>query len=191
MADSRIRLVAGLGNPGPEYAATRHNVGFIALDFFAQGAGVQFEHQAKWDAQVARSSEVTLVKPMSYMNRSGESLTAVADFYKIAPSEILVVLDDFALELGRLRLRPGGGPGGHNGLESVIINLATEEVPRLRLGIGAAPERGSIDYVLGRFFDEEKERVRKMIERAAEAIKCAIDNGVTSAMNKFNQVEEV
>lgn len=187
MPDSRIRLVAGLGNPGPEYAATRHNVGFMALDFFAGDARMHFKSQAKWGAAVARAGEVTLVKPMTFMNRSGEPLAAVADFYKIDPEQILIVLDDFALPLGRLRLREHGGSGGHNGLESVIMNLATEEVPRLRLGIGTAPERGSVDYVLGRFFDDEKERVRGMLTGAAEAIKCAIDNGVTSAMNKFNR----
>ncbi|MEP7071853.1 MAG: aminoacyl-tRNA hydrolase [Verrucomicrobiota bacterium] len=185
---STIRLVAGLGNPGPEYAGTRHNVGFAALDFFAQRQRLAFEPQAKWGAAVAKSGSLILVKPLTFMNRSGEPLSAVADFYKIEPDEILVMLDDFALPLGRIRLRGSGGPGGHNGLESVIIHFATEEIPRLRLGIGAAPERGSVDYVLGRFFEEEKPAVAAMIERGGDAIKCAIDNGVTSAMNTFNQV---
>lgn len=181
----KVRLVAGLGNPGPDYSATRHNVGFAALDFFAHTHGFSFEK--KWDSLLAKSGDTILVKPMTYMNRSGEPLATVADFYKISPPEILVVLDDFALTLGRLRLRERGGPGGHNGLESVIMNLATEDVPRLRLGIGPAPRQGSVDYVLGKFFEEEREPVQKMIARAAEAIKCAIDNGVTFAMNKFNQ----
>ena len=184
--DSHIRLVAGLGNPGLEYAGTRHNVGFAALNFFVQREGVKYEKQAKWGAVVAKTGEMILIKPLTFMNRSGEPLAAVADFYKIPPENILVVLDDFALPLGRLRIRQSGGAGGHNGLESVILNLATEDFPRLRLGIGAAPERGSVDYVLSRFFDEEKEQVTAMIERAAEAIKCAIDNGIVSAMNTFN-----
>jgi PTH1 family peptidyl-tRNA hydrolase len=190
VADSRIRLVAGLGNPGPDYASTRHNIGFAALDFFAQAARVAFERQSKWDATVTKVGDAILMKPLTFMNRSGSALAAVADFYKIGSAEILVVLDDFALPLGRLRIRESGGPGGHNGLESVIVSLGSEDIPRLRLGIGDAPERGSVDYVLSPFFEEEKPKVKAMIERAAEAIKCAIDNGITSAMNQFNKSEE-
>jgi PTH1 family peptidyl-tRNA hydrolase len=124
------------------------------------------------------------------MNRSGEPLATVADFYKIAPKEILVVLDDFALPLGRLRLRLDGGPGGHNGLESIIAQFGTEEIPRLRIGIGTAPNEGAVDYVLGRFFEEEKPLVEETIGRAVEAVNCAIDKGVVSAMNTFNQAPE-
>jgi peptidyl-tRNA hydrolase, PTH1 family len=185
--NSCIRLLVGLGNPGAEYVGTRHNIGFAAVDFFLQREGVAaFERQEKWDAMVAKSGELVLVKPLTFMNHSGEAVAAVADFYKIDPASILVVLDDFALPLGRLRFRQTGGPGGHNGLESVIMHLGTEDVPRLRLGIGAAPERGSIDYVLSRFFEEERSTVVAMVERAADAIKCAIDNGIVSAMNTFN-----
>jgi PTH1 family peptidyl-tRNA hydrolase len=185
--NSRIRLLAGLGNPGAEYVGTRHNIGFTVVDFFAQQKGVTaFERQEKWDAMVAKSGELVLVKPLTFMNHSGEAVAAVVDFYKITPARILVVLDDFALPLGRLRIRQTGGPGGHNGLESVIMHLGTENVPRLRLGIGAAPEHGSIDYVLSRFFEEERSTVMGMVERAADAIKCAIDNGIVSAMNTFN-----
>lgn len=188
--ESRIQLVAGLGNPGPEYEGTRHNIGFAALDFFAHQENALWERQAKWGAAVAKLPGAILVKPLTFMNRSGEPLAAVADFYKNPSQKILIVLDDFALPLGRLRLRESGGAGGHNGLESVIVNFATEAVPRLRLGIGAAPERGSVDYVLTRFFEEEKAAVKAMIERATAAIKCAIDNGITSAMNTFNKIEE-
>lgn len=124
------------------------------------------------------------------MNRSGEPLSAVANFYKIEPTQILVVLDDFALELGRLRLRPEGGPGGHNGLESIILRFGTEAIPRLRIGIGAAPNEGSVDHVLGRFFEEERPIVEKTIARAGEAVKCAIDKGLLSAMNLFNKIPE-
>lgn len=190
MEKSPIRLVAGLGNPGAEYAATRHNVGFAAVDAFARRAGASFDRQAKWDSLVARAADAILVKPLTFMNRSGEALVAVADFYKIPVTEILIVVDDFALPVGRIRIRESGGPGGHNGLESVIVNFATEDVPRLRLGIGAAPERGSVDYVLSGFFEEEKPRVAAMIERAADAIKCSVDNGLVSAMNTFNRAEE-
>ena len=190
-AAERIRLVAGLGNPGPEYANTRHNVGFLVVDRLAEQFGSTWERSTKWDAVVTKYDEVFLLKPMSFMNRSGHPLFAVAQFYKIDPAEILVVLDDFALPLGRLRLRAGGSPGGHNGLESIMVQFGTEEIPRLRIGIGAAPSAGSVDYVLSRFFEEEKPLVRSTIDRAAEAVKCAIDNGLVSAMNTFNKAEEL
>jgi len=187
----QIRLVAGLGNPGPEYAGTRHNVGFLVVDRLAEQFGTSWERSTRWDAVSAKCGEVFLLKSMSFMNRSGHPLFAIAQFYKIDPAEILVVLDDLALPLGRLRLRSGGGSGGHNGLESIIMQLGTEEIPRLRIGIGAAPSAGSIDYVLSRFFEEEKPLVRSTIDRAVEAVKCAIDNGLVSAMNTFNKAEEL
>jgi peptidyl-tRNA hydrolase, PTH1 family len=189
--DTAIRLVAGLGNPGPEYAATRHNIGFMVADQLAAQSGSAWEKSAKWDALCAKCGAVLLVKPLSFMNRSGYPVLAVAQFYKIQPQETLVVLDDFSLPLGRLRLRAGGGPGGHNGLESVIVQFGTEEIPRLRIGIGAAAREGSADYVLSRFFDEEKPIVRSTIDHAVEALKCAIDNGLVSAMNTFNKSEEI
>ena len=186
MEEKPIRLVAGLGNPGPEYMATRHNIGFMVVDQLAAQFGSTWEKSTKWDAMSAKYGPVLLAKPLSYMNRSGHPIFALAQFYKIQPQQILVVLDDFALPLGRLRLRPRGGPGGHNGLESIIIQFGTEEIPRLRIGIGEAPREGSIGYVLNRFFDEEKPLVRQTIDRAVEALKCAIDNGLVSAMNSFN-----
>src|SRR5207253_5224633 len=145
-----IRLVAGLGNSGPEYAATRHNIGFMVVDQFAAQFGSTWERSTKWDALSAKCGSVVIVKPKSFMNRSGYPLLAVAQFYKIEPREILVVLDDLALPLGRLRLRARGGPGGHNGLESIIVQFGTEEIPRLRIGIGDAPRERSVDYVLSR-----------------------------------------
>jgi PTH1 family peptidyl-tRNA hydrolase len=182
----RIRLVAGLGNPGSEYAQTRHNIGFGVVEQFVAKFGSTWEKSAKWDAVTAKCGDVLLVKPMNFMNRSGGPLLAIAQFYKIMPSEILVVLDDFSLPLGRLRIRPDGSPGGHNGLESIIVQFGTEKIPRLRVGIGSAPMEDAVDYVLGRFFEEEKPLVRSTIERAVEAVKCAIDNGLVSAMNTFN-----
>ncbi len=127
---------------------------------------------------------------MSFMNRSGYPLLTITQFYEIEPREILVVLDDLALPLGRLRLRSRGGSGSHNGLESIIMQFGTEEIPRLRIGIGEAPHEGSVDYVLSRFFEEEKPTVRSTIDRAVQAAKCAIDNGLNSAMNTFNKTEE-
>jgi PTH1 family peptidyl-tRNA hydrolase len=189
-AEPRVRLIAGLGNPGAEYATTRHNIGFVVLDRLAADAGATWEKSAKWEAVTAKRGEVILVKPMSFMNRSGHPLSAVAQFHKIRPQEILVVLDDFALPLGRLRIRADGSTGGHNGLESIIVQFGTEEIPRLRIGIGGAHIEGAVDHVLGRFFDEEKPVVCASVDRAVEAVKCAIDNGLVSAMNTFNKTEE-
>jgi peptidyl-tRNA hydrolase, PTH1 family len=186
-----IRLIAGLGNPGAEYAATRHNIGFMVADQLAAQFGSTWERSTKWKAVTAKCGDTLLVKPLSFMNRSGQPLLAVAQFYKIKPQEILVVLDDLALPLGRIRIRPDGGTGGHNGLESIIVQFGSEEIPRLRIGIGAAPVEASVDYVLSRFFEEENPLVRSTIERAAEAVKCAIDNGLVSAMNTFNKPEEI
>lgn len=186
MEEKPIRLVAGLGNPGPEYAATRHNVGFMVLDQLAAQFGSTWEKSSKWDALSARCGPVLLLKPMSFMNWSGYPIFAVAQFHKIESQQTLVVLDDFSLPLGRLRLRSRGGSGGHNGLESIIMQFGTEEIPRLRIGIGEAPREGSVDYVLNRFFDEEKPLVRSTINRSVEAVKCAIDKGLVSAMNTFN-----
>jgi PTH1 family peptidyl-tRNA hydrolase len=183
---AKIRLIAGLGNPGSEYQQTRHNIGFMVLDRLAADLGLNWDKFGKADAVVAKSGDLLLAKPLAFMNRSGFPLLAVAQFYKIEPTEMLIVLDDFALPLGRLRLRPDGGTGGHNGLESIIVQFGNDKIPRLRVGIGGAPSAGASDYVLGRFFEEEMPVVRSAIDRAVAAIKCAIDKGLVSAMNTFN-----
>ncbi|HSP44401.1 MAG TPA: aminoacyl-tRNA hydrolase [Chthoniobacterales bacterium] len=187
---STIRLVVGLGNPGAEYNGTRHNVGFEVVNRLAAEWGLGWQQSKSWCALWAKGEKAILVKPTSYMNRSGDPVQAVAHFYKVEPLEILVVLDDMALELGRLRLRPDGGTGGHNGLESIILQFGTEQIPRLRVGIGAAPREGAVDYVLSRFFEEERSAAEKAVARAADAAKCAIDNGLLSAMNLFNKNPE-
>ena len=163
----------------------------MIVDQLAAQFGSAWQKSAKWDTLSAKCGAVLLVKPLNFMNRSGYPLFSVAQFYKIDPQQILVALDDFALPLGRLRLRARGGSGGHNGLDSIIAQFGTEEIPRLRVGIGAAPREGSVDYVLGRFFDEEKPIVRATIDRAVQALKYAIDNGLVSAMNTFNKSEEI
>jgi PTH1 family peptidyl-tRNA hydrolase len=187
--ETPIRLVAGLGNPGREYQRTRHNVGFMVLDRLAADAQLPWDYSEKWGAAWAKTSAI-LVKPATFMNRSGQPLAAIAHFYKIAAEEMLVVLDDLALPLGRLRLRAQGSSGGHNGLESIVEHFGTEAIPRLRIGIGTAPPQGAVDYVLGRFFEEEQPMLDATIKRAAEAVKCAIDKGLFAAMNLFNQPPE-
>jgi peptidyl-tRNA hydrolase, PTH1 family len=187
---AQIRLIAGLGNPGREYEQTRHNIGFLVVDRLAAQLRWTWERSAKWGALIAKHDDIILIKPMTYMNRSGQPLHAVAQFHKIGPQEILVVLDDFALPLGRLRLRSRGSSGGHNGLESILMQFGTDEIARLRIGIGTAPTEGSVDYVLGLFFEEEKPLVTSIIDRASEAAKCVIDKGIVSAMNNFNKPEE-
>jgi peptidyl-tRNA hydrolase, PTH1 family len=185
-----IRLVAGLGNPGREYQRTRHNVGFMVLDRIAFDRQLPWDYSEKWGAAWAKS-EAIFVKPATFMNRSGGPLSAIAHFYKIAAAEILVVLDDFALPLGRLRIRTSGSSGGHNGLESIFDHFGTNAIPRLRVGIGAAPAAGAVDYVLGRFFEEETKQLDETLLRAAAAVNCAIDNGVIAAMNEFNKNTEI
>ncbi len=185
-----IRLVAGLGNPGSDYQRTRHNVGFMVLDRLAADRKLPWDYSERWGAAWAKS-EVIFVKPATFMNRSGEPLSAIANFYKIPASEILIVIDDLSLPLGRLRIRAHGSSGGHNGLESIFQHFGTESVLRLRVGIGAAPNEGAVDYVLGRFFEEEKKLLAETLVRAAEAVQCAIDKGANAAMNAFNKPPEL
>ena len=186
MSESKIRLVAGLGNPGPEYQQTRHNIGFMVADRLVADLGASWVKFGKAEAAIAKSGDLLVVKPLAFMNRSGFPLLAVAQFYKIEPTDMLIVFDDFALPLGRLRIRPDGGTGGHNGLESIIVQFGSDKIPRLRIGIGGAPNEGASDHVLGRFFEEEIPLVRAAIDRAADAVKWAIDKGLVSAMNTFN-----
>jgi PTH1 family peptidyl-tRNA hydrolase len=180
-----FRLVVGLGNPGREYADTRHNVGFLLVDRLAARERAEWRHERRWQADVARVGAVHFCKPLTYMNLSGQSVRAVADFYKITPGEVMVVLDDFALPLGKLRFRPSGSSGGHNGLQSVIEHLGTPAVPRLRIGIGSA-ERSTVDHVLGRFALAERESLAQSLDRALEAIDFAQSRGLEAAMNTYN-----
>jgi peptidyl-tRNA hydrolase, PTH1 family len=181
-----FRLIAGLGNPGREYAGTRHNVGFAILDRMASSAGVSFRHEKKWRADVAALGDVWLCKPQTYMNLSGESVSSLGHFYKIEPSQVLVVLDDMALPLGRLRLRESGSAGGHNGLQSVLDHLGTLAVPRLRVGIGA-PAGAATGHVLGHFALAELPILDEALARATEAIQYAQNDGLSAAMNRYNQ----
>jgi peptidyl-tRNA hydrolase, PTH1 family len=181
-----FRLIVGLGNPGREYSETRHNVGFMVLDRLAAGAGAIFRGEKKWRADVALAGSVLLCKPQTFMNLSGESVHALGHFYKIEPAQMLVVLDDMALPLGRLRIRENGSAGGHNGLKSIIAHLGTSAVPRLRIGIGDTGPGGASSHVLGRFALAERPALDDALGRAVEAIETAQREGITAAMTRFN-----
>ena len=181
-----FRLIVGLGNPGGEYAETRHNVGFMVLDRLAARAGASFKAEKKWQAVVANVPTGWLCKPQTYMNLSGESVSALGHFYKIEPSQVLVVFDDMALPLGRLRLREKGSHGGHNGLRSVIAHLGTDVIPRLRIGIGG-PAGEATGHVLGRFSPAEKPLLEDALTRAVEAVEFTQSHGFPAAMNRYNQ----
>ena len=185
-----FRLLVGLGNPGREYVETRHNVGFMIADRLAAKGGADFRVEKSWQATIARVGDLHLCKPLTYMNLSGIAVRVVSDFYKIAPAQILVVLDDMALPLGRLRLRAEGSAGGHNGLASILEHLGTLAVPRLRIGIGPAQPGAATDHVLGRFVLEEKAALEQSLERAESAINCALERGLPPAMNAFNPPQE-
>ncbi len=181
------RLVVGLGNPGREYDNTRHNVGFAVLDLLAQRAGVSFESAPRWKARVARTDSVHLLKPLTFMNLSGESVGAALRFHKWTPSQVLIVLDDTALPPGRLRLRITGSSGGHNGLQSVIDHLGTRDVPRLRIGVGNASPGEMVGHVLGRFTRAELEEIAPATVCAAELIEHSLKIGLAAAMNLINK----
>jgi PTH1 family peptidyl-tRNA hydrolase len=182
-----LRLIVGLGNPGREYVETRHNVGFMVLDRLAITAKAEFRPEKNWRSEFCRAGELFLAKPQTYMNLSGQAVRALSDFYKIAPEQALVVLDDMALPLGKLRLRPSGSAGGHNGLASVIEHLGTNSVPRLRVGIGDKPQPGAATgHVLGRFTLEERPELEQCLTRAVEAIQHVQRHGLPAAMNIYN-----
>ena len=187
MAD--LRLVAGLGNPGPQYLETRHNVGFMVIDFLASKSEVTLDGSRSWNCKLGKWGSVLLVKPLCYMNRSGDVIGPLARYFKVQPEEMLVVVDDIALPLGRLRLRPSGSDGGHNGLRSIIEHLG-ETFMRLRVGIGSPLGGELIDHVLGEFDQSERAVAVKAVERAAEAVEHISREGIASAMNNFNRAEQ-
>jgi len=185
---TELLVVAGLGNPGSAYHSTRHNIGFRILDHLARRAGGQFSFESRWNAEVATFDAFLLVKPMTFMNRSGESVAGLARFRKIAPEQILVVVDDVALPFGRLRLRKEGSDGGHNGLASLTQCLGSSAFPRLRVGVDSPlPTQSLESFVLSRFTADEEAVMNSVIDRAADAVELAFRDGMDSAMNTFNQ----
>lgn len=193
LGGSPIRLVIGLGNPGSKYAGTRHNVGFDLVDLLASEKSLDWRTEKKWKVELARTADGSLVlaKPQTFMNLSGEAVIKLASFYKIPPTEMLVVYDDADLPLGRLRFRNSGSAGGHNGVKSLIQHLGTDRIPRLKIGIGRRPGDGDdrdsmVGHVLGRFRPEESERREKSMARAAEAVNCALLSGLAEASTRYN-----
>lgn len=185
-----MRAVVGLGNPGACYAATRHNLGFLVVDAFAEGLRPVWSSEGSYRYAVVASDgqEVVLVKPATFMNSSGVAVREALSRFGVAPEDLLVIVDDAHLPLGRIRIRRRGSDGGHNGLLSIIECLGTSAFPRLRLGVGA-PSEGEkmIDYVLGAFAPHEREAVSEMVGRAADALRVVLKEGLEKAMNKFNK----
>ena len=189
-----MKLIVGLGNPGPRYAATRHNVGWRVAEALAARAGA-YAWREKFQTLLAEvrsgSEKVVLARPVTYMNLSGQSVRELVDFWKIESPDLLVVVDDLALDVGRIRLRPEGSAGGHNGLESIIAHLGREEFARIRLGIGPMPQGADqAAFVLSEFSADERPVIEEAIGRAADAAKCWINMGLDETMNRFNRPKE-
>jgi PTH1 family peptidyl-tRNA hydrolase len=186
-----VWLIVGLGNPGEEYAQTRHNIGFQCVGALAQRHGLRFDDK-RAKARVAEGAiagqRVAIARPFTYMNNSGQAVTGLASWYKVDPAaSLLVVYDDLDLPFGALRLRERGGPGTHNGMRSIVALLGGQSFPRLRVGIGNVPPRwDAANYVLGRFTKEEQAELPDVVERAADAIEVILREGFVTAMNKYN-----
>ena len=182
-----IRLVVGLGNPGPEYDKTRHNIGFELVDEMAKARDLKWKRDRKFRAKIASAtSALVLAKPITYMNLSGRAVAAAARFYKIPAEKILVVYDDVALPLGQQRFRMTGGSGGHNGIQSLITELGSQDFPRLKIGIGGVHGSRLTGHVLGRFREEERDVAEKALASAVDAVQVALSEGVSKAANRYN-----
>ena len=187
-------IIVGLGNPTKEYMHTRHNVGFDTIDAIAEKYRISVtekKHKALIGKGYIEGQKVILAKPQTYMNSSGESIRAAADYYKVDPEDILVVYDDISLALGQLRIRAKGSAGGHNGIKSIIAHLGTQEFPRVKVGVGEKPKGYDLaDYVLSRFPKDERVLMEEAFERAGEAAVCMMNDTMEHAMNQFNKKTE-
>ena len=186
-----MKLIVGLGNPGGEYSATRHNVGFMAADELARRWNIG-SWKSKSNAQIGEyrtaGDTVLVIKPQTYMNLSGTAVRELARFYKIPPQEVIVIFDDLDLPAGRLRLRMKGGSGGHRGIESLLTHMGTEDFPRIRIGIGRPPAEWDVaNYVLSKFTDAEQPLLRDAVAKATDAVEYILKHGFTKAMNAFNK----
>jgi PTH1 family peptidyl-tRNA hydrolase len=189
------QLIVGLGNPEPKYEQTRHNVGFMAVDLLARSWQISCAEHRKFhgvfgEGLAPNRDKIRLLKPLTYMNRSGQSIRAVTDWYKLPPSSVLVVYDDMDLPVGRVRLRLSGSAGGHNGMKSTISHLGTQNFPRLRIGIGkprsAATDSDTVSHVLGKFAPRENELISEVLYLVRDAIELSLKEGVEKAMSLYN-----
>ena len=184
-------IVVFLGNPGPKYRDTRHNAGFVAADAMEKKLGVSI-NKLRFKALTAQATlggeKVLLLKPQTYMNLSGESVSPAAAFYKVPPEHIIVVSDEVSLPIGKLRIRKSGSAGGHNGLKNIIAMLGTDAFPRIRMGVGAPPhaDYDMADWVLSSFKNQDADDMRSLAVRVCDAVECYIAEGPDRAMNKFN-----
>ncbi len=184
-----IRLVVGLGNPGPEYEKTRHNIGFELIDLLAAERGLKWSKEHKFRSKIASAGrDLIFAKPLTFMNLSGNAVARLMRDSALRPDQILIVYDDVSLPPGSLRFRANGSAGGHNGIKSLLEYLGTDEFPRLRIGIGARDENGPLtDHVLGRFTDEEWLEMQKVLAIAVDGVNCTLSAGLETAMNRFNR----
>lgn len=185
-----MKLVVGLGNPTARYDKTRHNVGFEVIDALADKYNIALDtmkHKGMYGKGKIDGQSVILLKPMTFMNLSGESVALVSGYYKVAPEDIIVIYDDINLDVGRLRIREKGSAGGHNGMKNIIAHLGTEEFPRLRIGVGMKPPKMDLaDYVLSHFSEEEQALMNQGYDKACEALKLLLLDDIPQAMNQYN-----
>ena len=184
-------IIVGLGNPGPAYTNTRHNVGFVAIDRLAEKLGVKID-RVKYSAYTATAAlggkTVLLMKPTTFMNLSGQAVRQAARFYAIEPEKVLVIFDDVSLAPGRIRVRGDGSAGGHNGIKSIISELGSQAFPRVKIGVGERPhpDYDLADWVLGKFSQEDRKKIDTAVENACGAVEALIEKGVTEAANRYN-----
>lgn len=185
-------IIAGLGNPTKEYDNTRHNIGFAAIDALADKYGISvsdMKNKALMGKGVINGNKVMLLKPLTYMNLSGEAIRAAVDYYKIdEKSELIVIYDDISLDVGQLRIRKKGSAGGHNGIKNIIANLGTDVFPRIKIGVGEKPKKYDLaDYVLGHFSKEDRELMEEGYDRADHAVGMILNGEIEAAMNQYNR----
>lgn len=188
----QVKMVIGLGNPGRKYAGTRHNFGFFVVDELAKRTNAPTSRQ-RMKAEISETrhgdNRLILAMPQTYMNESGISVREIVRWYKVPLEDVLIVVDDLDLKYGQIRLRPKGSPGGHNGLKSVFRELGTQDIPRLRVGIGRGSGHHTVGHVLSRFSPEEQERLPGIIDRAADAVEMWMNEGIIETMNRVNANE--
>ena len=190
---SDMKLVAGLGNPGGDYADTRHNIGFKVMDLLAEGLDIEIRKRkfgARFGVGEFAHKKLIVLKPWQYMNRSGQAVATAMGFYKLNIADVLVVTDDMDLEPGRIRIRPKGSAGGHKGLADIIEKLGSHNFARCRVGIGRNHERESVDFVLDKPAKAERPLLNAAIERARNAVLCWIEYGIEAAMNQYNRLSD-